>query len=106
MSVQPPTLHHLHPSLTNEFSAKFLELTDLVFVDGALSAKTKELIAVAAAHVMLCDLCINCHTLRAVDLGATKSEVTEAIWVGIAMRAGAAVHRSRTAFSTMEKMGL
>jgi len=102
MSVQPPTLD---PSLINEFSAKWLELTNLVFVDGALSAKTKELIAVAAAHVTLCDHCIARHTQRAVKFGATKSEVTEAIWVGIVMRAAAAVTRSRAAFSTIEKMG-
>jgi alkylhydroperoxidase/carboxymuconolactone decarboxylase family protein YurZ len=41
--------------MANEFSAKFLELTDLIFVDGALSAKTKELMAVAAAQVTLCE---------------------------------------------------
>ena len=101
MTLQQPTLH---PSLANEFSAKFLELTNLIFVDGALSAKTKELIAVAAAQVTLCDHCIERHTRRALEFGATKAELTEAIWVGIAMRGGAAVHHSRTAFSTIERV--
>ena len=103
MSVKPPLLP---PGVINDFSLKWKDLTDLVFVDGALSAKTKELIAVAAAHVTLCDFCIAVHTARAVKFGATKSEITEAIWVGIAMRTAAAVVRSRSAFSTIEKMGL
>jgi AhpD family alkylhydroperoxidase len=90
--------------LANEFSAKFVELTNLIFVDGALPAKTKELMAVAAAQVTLCEHCIERHTKRAVEFGATRQEITEAIWVGIAMRAGAAVHRSRAAFSTIERM--
>jgi AhpD family alkylhydroperoxidase len=90
--------------MANEFSAKFLELTDLIFVDGALSAKTKELMAVAAAQVTLCEHCIERHTQRALEFGATKGELTEAIWVGIAMRAAAAVHSSRAAFSKIERM--
>jgi AhpD family alkylhydroperoxidase len=73
---------------------------------GHYQQKPKNSIAVAAAHVTLCDHCIERHTLRAVKLGATKSELTEAIWVGIAMRAAAAVHRSHAAFSTIQKMGL
>ena len=35
-----------------------------VFVDGALDAKTKQLIAVAVAHVTQCPYCIRGHTRR------------------------------------------
>ena len=93
----------LHPSLANGFSAKFLELTDLIFVDGALPAKTKELMAVAAAQATLCEHCIERHTKRSLRFGATRKEITEAIWVGIAIRAGAAVFRSRAAFAAIDQ---
>jgi AhpD family alkylhydroperoxidase len=102
MSPQPPTLP---PIPANKFSAKFLELTNLLFVDGALSVKTKELIALAVAHVTQCDHCIEAHTQRAVNCGATKEELTEAIWVATVMRAAASMQRSRAAFSILEGLG-
>src|SRR5262249_44051451 len=98
----PPAFH---PDLINEFSAKFLELTDLIFVDGALPAKTKELMAIAAAEATLCEHCTQHHTRRALQLGATRNEITEAIWVGIAVRAGAAVVRSKAAFTAIDQAG-
>ena len=40
----------------------FLDFSRQVFADGALDAKTKQLIAVAAAHVTQCPYCIRGHT--------------------------------------------
>ena len=50
--------------------------------DGALPAKTKQLIAVAVAHVTQCPYCIRGHTKGALRHGATPEELMEAIWVG------------------------
>lgn len=61
-----------------------------VFADGALTEKTKQLIAVAVAHVTQCPYCIRSHTRIAHRKGATEQEVMEAIWVASEMRAGAA----------------
>ncbi len=61
-----------------------------VFKAGALDAKTKQIIAVAVAHVTQCPYCIAAHTELALKAGATKEEIVEAMWVAAEMRAGAA----------------
>ena len=61
-----------------------------VFADGALPTKTKQLIAVAVAHVTQCPYCINGHTRAAQRAGASAEELMEAVWVAAEMRAGAA----------------
>ena len=70
--------------------AAFKAFSQSVFVDGALPAKMKQLIAVAAAHVTQCPYCIRGHTNGALQHGATPAEIMEAIWVAAEMRAGAA----------------
>ena len=52
-----------------------------VFAEGALPGKTKQLIAVAVAHVTQCPYCINGHTRLARRKGASPEEIMEAIWV-------------------------
>jgi AhpD family alkylhydroperoxidase len=59
-----------------------------VFSDGALPAKTKELIAVAATKITQCPYCIDAHTQRAAKAGATEEEIAEAVFVGIGLAAG------------------
>ena len=68
----------------------FEEFSRAAFAEGALDRKTKQLIAVAVAHVTQCPYCINGHTEMASRAGATAPEVMEAIWVAAEMRAGAA----------------
>ncbi|MBS1632514.1 MAG: carboxymuconolactone decarboxylase family protein, partial [Bacteroidetes bacterium] len=46
-----------------------------VFEAGALDEKTKQLIAVAVAHVTQCPYCIRSHTPQALRKGATKEEI-------------------------------
>jgi AhpD family alkylhydroperoxidase len=56
-----------------------------------LDAKTRELIAVAIAVTMRCDGCIGVHTDRAINAGATREEVAEALGVAVTLNAGAAL---------------
>ena len=74
-----------------------------VFKAGALDQKTKELIAVAVAHVTQCPYCIRAHTSQAMRKGASKEEIMEAIWVASEMRAGAAYAHATLAMDEMEK---
>lgn len=68
----------------------FEEFGRAVFADGALPGKTKQLIAVAVAHVTQCPYCITGHTRLARRAGASPEEIMEAIWVAAEMRAGGA----------------
>jgi AhpD family alkylhydroperoxidase len=74
-----------------------------VFAEGTLSAKTKQLIAVAVAHVTQCPYCIRGHTSVALQHGATAEEIMEAIWVAAEMRAGGAYAHSVLALDTIAR---
>jgi AhpD family alkylhydroperoxidase len=74
-----------------------------VFAEGALSAKTKQLIAVAVAHVTQCPYCIRGHTKAARRQGATPEEIMEAIWVAAEMRAGAAYAHAAIALDAIKE---
>jgi len=75
----------------------FRAFSKSVFADGAVSAKTKQLIAVAVAHVTQCPYCIRGHSRAALRLGVTAEEIMEAIWVASEMRAGGALAHSALA---------
>ncbi len=82
--------------------AAFAQFNQKIFEAGALSEKTKELIAVACAHITHCPYCIDGHTRKAKEAGATNEEVAEAIMVGVAMSAGASMAHSSIAMKALE----
>lgn len=83
--------------LTTEADAAWRQFSRAVFAAGELDAKTKQLIAVAVAHVTQCPYCIKGHAKGAKKAGATEAEMMEAIWVAAEMRAGGAVAHSHLA---------
>jgi AhpD family alkylhydroperoxidase len=89
--------------LAPDTEAAFLAFSKIVFEDGALPAKTKQIIAVALAHVTQCPYCIKGHTKAAIRQGASDEELMEAIWVAAEMRAGAAFAHSALAVEEMQK---
>ena len=94
-------LAEMRRSLSPEAEAAFQAFSKAVFSDGALSGKTKQLIAVAVAHVTQCPYCIRGHTRAALRQGATAEEIMEAIWVAAEMRAGGAYAHSALALDTI-----
>jgi AhpD family alkylhydroperoxidase len=104
----------VYPTPTRELAARRAELAPetndafqafsrQVFADGALPEKTKQLIAVAVAHVTQCPYCIRSHTKTALKQGATPQAIMEAIWVAAEMRAGASYAHSIIALSEMDR---
>ncbi len=89
--------------LAPEIHEAFQRFQERVFADGALPAKTKQLIAVAVAHVTQCPYCIKGHTKAALRQGATPEELMEAIWVAAEMRAGGAYAHSTLALEMIEE---
>ncbi len=99
---------HVYTPMTKELAAQrknlapkpaeaFKTFSQSVFAEGALPAKTKQLIAVAVAHVTQCPYCIRGHTAAALQHGATAEEIMEAIWIAAEMRAGGAYSHSALA---------
>lgn len=75
--------------LAAEAEDAFRAFSKAVFADGALDRRTKELIAVAVAHVTQCPWCIEGHVKAARREGASGEQIMEAVWVAAEMRAGA-----------------
>jgi AhpD family alkylhydroperoxidase len=104
----------IYPEVTSEVARKrreaapdqyqaFRNFSSQAFAEGELDAKTKQLIAVAAAHVTQCPYCIEGHTKQTLQAGATEQQIMEAIWVAAEMRAGAAYAHSAIALKTIQQ---
>ncbi|WP_417806351.1 carboxymuconolactone decarboxylase family protein [Thioclava sp.] len=91
--------HALAPEADDAFHA----FSTAVFAEGALDSRTKQLIAVAVAHVTQCPWCIEGHTKAAQRAGASSKQIMEAIWVAAEMRAGAAFAHSIKALDLLDE---
>ena len=78
---------------------------DTVYADGVLSAKMKRLIALAIGLRVGVTGCIIYQTKLAVEAGASKEEVTEAVLVAMAMGGTTASSESWRVGETLEEMG-
>lgn len=106
-------VHDLYPASTAEIRkqrrtlapdqhAAFEAFSRAAFAEGALTAKMKQIIAVAVAHVTQCPYCIEGHTNAAQRAGATPEELMEAVWVAAEMRAGAAFAHSTIMLNALD----
>jgi len=103
-SVYPastPEVAHKRRELTPSQLDAFQAFSKAAFAEGALSAKFKQIVAVAVAHVTQCPYCISGHTKAALRAGATPEELMEAVWVAAEMRAGGAFAHSTIMLSTV-----
>ena len=101
-SESPKNLRKLR-QLKPDLFASFIDFDKKVFEPGVLDVKTKELIAVAAAHATQCAFCIDTHTKRAQKAGASEAEIAEAIFVAMALGAGAPFAHSAIAMGALEE---
>ena len=76
-----------------------------VYQDGALDAKTKRLIALAAGFMAGCTRCIIGQTKDAVKAGATKAEILEAVAVAIVMGGTAVSAETWRVVKALEELG-
>ncbi len=81
----------------------FTQFDQKAFEEGALPVKVKELIAVGTAHITQCPYCIDVHTKRAKKAGASETEIAEAIFVAMALRAGGSWAHSAITMRALEE---
>ena len=96
--------------LMNELGTKisstmkgFDDLHKASISEGALSTKTKELIALGIAITVRCDGCIAFHVHDALTSGATSQEIIETIGVSILMGGGPSVIYGCEAMEALEQ---
>lgn len=97
-----PELSECRKALAPDVHDAFEAFSHAVFADASLPSKTKQLIAVAVAHVTQCPYCIEGHTRLAQRAGASAEQVMEAVWVAAEMRAGGAYAHSTLAIETLQ----
>lgn len=85
-----PRLRDLRQSMPEVMKA-FAAVSQAALAPAALDTKTKELIALAIAVALRCDDCIAFHVKSALQHGASRAEVLEALGMAIYMGAGPSV---------------
>ena len=67
-----------------------------------ISRKNKELIAIAASLGFKCEGCLNGHLEKALDYGATKQEISEAICIAMGVAAASVVDQTDLASEKLQ----
>ncbi|MBM7572493.1 carboxymuconolactone decarboxylase family protein [Aquibacillus albus] len=89
--------------ISGENFKAFIDFDQQSMKDGALTAKEKELVAIAVAHTTGCPYCIDVHTKGAKKQGVTKEELAESIFVATALKAGSAIAHSVNALNSYDE---
>ena len=74
--------------LLNDVEELYNKFSDKVYEENNLSKKTKELIAVACSIMADCVPCLNWHYTQALESGASKEEISEAIAIAMSVSSG------------------
>lgn len=82
----------------------YAALQRAAMAEGALSAKLKELIALAVAVTRECDGCVASHARGAARQGASEEEVAEALGVAVMLNGGPATVWGPRALAAFKEM--
>jgi ribonuclease HI len=83
---------------------RFFALDHQAYEDGALPAKTKELMGLVASMVLRCDDCITYHILRSVEEKASKQELLESFNVALVVGGSIVIPHLRRAFARVQEL--
>ena len=83
---------------------KFFALDNKAYINGALPAKTKELMGLSASMVLRCNDCIFYHIDRSIAEGATREELYETFNVALIVGGSIVIPHLRYAFQVMEEI--
>lgn len=81
---------------------KFFALDNKAYIDGALNAKTKELMGLVASMVLRCNDCILYHIDRAIDEGAGEQELYESFNIALIVGGSIVIPHLRYAVEQMD----
>jgi ribonuclease HI len=81
---------------------KFFALDNKAYINGALPAKTKELMGLVASMVLRCNDCIFYHIDRSIQEGATREELHESFNIALIVGGSIVIPHLRYAFDIMD----
>ena len=88
----------------NKVMKRIYSLDTLTYQDGALSAKTKEMLGLATSMVLRCDDCIKYHLEKCFELGVTSAEMFEIFSVANLVGGTIVIPHTRRAFEYWEEL--
>ncbi len=80
---------------------KFFALDNKAYINGALPAKTTELMGLVASMVLRCKDCIFYHIDRSIQEGATREELHESFNIALIVGGSIVIPHLRYAFEIM-----
>ncbi len=83
---------------------RFFGIDTAVYRDGALNAKTKEMLGLAASAVLRCDDCISYHLIRCAGEGVTDDEMDEILSVALIVGGSITIPHLRRAYELWEDL--
>lgn len=83
---------------------KFFALDNKAYIDGALNAKTKELMGLVASMVLRCNDCILYHVDRAIQEGASEQELYETFNIALIVGGSIVIPHLRYAIEKMDEI--
>ena len=89
----------------NNFLVKrFCNVDHNTYLEGALPAKTKELMGLVASACLRCDDCIFYHAIQGYRLGAHRKEQEEALNVALVVGGSIVIPHLRRAYELLEEL--
>jgi len=81
---------------------RFFALDSGAYRDGALDARTKELLGLVASTVLRCQDCIDFHVIQCVDAGFSDDEIMDALNVALVVGGSIVIPHLRRAVETLD----
>jgi AhpD family alkylhydroperoxidase len=83
---------------------RFFALDGQAYQPGALTAKSKELMGLAASMVLRCDDCISYHVIQAREAGASRAEIFETFTIALMVGGSIVIPHLRRAVDFLEEL--
>ena len=97
--MTPGSMSMIEPRFRNIYKSFYKET---YYGPTALDSRTKELIAIGVSLVAKCEGCLQGHIKKALELGVTKQEISDAIVVAVGIGAAGVVDMSDQAAAQLD----
>lgn len=88
----------------NRVIKRVFSVDSLAYQDGALPARTKELLGLTASMVLRCDDCVAYHIGQCLESGSSKDEIVEAMSVALVVGGTIVIPHMRRAIEFLDEM--
>jgi AhpD family alkylhydroperoxidase len=88
----------------NQPIKRMYALDTLTYRDGALNAKTKEMLGLVSSMVLRCDDCVHYHIRKCRELGVTRAEFFDIFSVALTVGGTIVIPHLRRAVDLLDKL--